>query len=164
MQAEIANETYKNLFAKSFLFKDLCRGFLRMIALKIKPILFLKYQVIVRRGDVKRQMVYIHRGMLQVLSEEDDETPVALLQDGKIIGEVGLIMDVPSTATIRSATNSDLCILEKSDLQSVLMHYPESEYRRAMLLYNTSGIFFNLTVYLIVFVCVLTYTHPPHAH
>jgi len=73
-------------------------------------------------------------------------------------------MDVPSTATIRSATNSDLCILEKSDLQSVLMHYPESEYRRAMLLYNTLGIFFNLTVYLIVFVCVLIYTHPPHAH
>ncbi|KAI0218573.1 Cyclic nucleotide-gated olfactory channel [Lamellibrachia satsuma] len=96
-----------------------------MVALNIKPILFLKNQVIVRRGDVKRQMVYIHRGVLEVLCEEDDETPVAVLKDGKIIGEVGLIIDLPSSATIRSGSDSDLCILEKTDLHNVLKYYPE---------------------------------------
>ncbi|KAK2173477.1 hypothetical protein NP493_872g01006 [Ridgeia piscesae] len=125
MQAEIAHKTYETMFEQSFLFKDLSPGFLRMVALNIKPILFLKNQVIVRRGDVKRQMVYIHRGVLEVLCEEDDETPVAVLKDGKILGEVGLIIDTPSSATIRSGTDSDLCILEKTDLQDVLKYYPE---------------------------------------
>ena len=59
-----------------------------MLSMVIKPMLFLPRQIIETRGDIGKQMIYIHKGEVEVLSEKDDETPIAFLRCGKIFGEV----------------------------------------------------------------------------
>ena len=68
---------------------DTCpKGFMRMLCMCIKPKLFLPNQIIVTRGDVSHEMYYIHNGEVDVLSEHDNETPIATLKKGKMFGEV----------------------------------------------------------------------------
>ena len=61
---------------------------MRMLCMCIKPKLFLPHQIVVTRGDVGHEMYFIHSGEVDVLSEEDDDTPIATLKKGKIFGEV----------------------------------------------------------------------------
>ncbi|KAI8478218.1 hypothetical protein Bbelb_440550 [Branchiostoma belcheri] len=111
-------------------------GFLRMLTLVLKPTLCLPSQVIAVRGDSASQMCFVHRGEIEVISEED--TPIASFKHGKVFGEIhfpynylgertqlSLIFNVPRTATIRAATHCDLMVLEKKDLHIILNHYPE---------------------------------------
>ena len=63
-----------------------------MLSMVIKPMLFLPTQIIETRGDIGKQMIYIHKGEVEVLSEEDDDTPIAILRNGKMFGEVKLFI------------------------------------------------------------------------
>ncbi|CAH1786243.1 unnamed protein product [Owenia fusiformis] len=123
--AELSYTINGIIIQKAPIFKDLNPGFLRMLAMSIKPEMFLPNQIIVSRGDVAHQMFFIHRGEVEVLSEDDDDTPIAVLKSGKLFGEVSLIYSLPRTATIRAATHCDIMVLDKSDLNLVLSHYPE---------------------------------------
>ena len=48
------------------IFEGLGEGFLRMLSLNIKPMLYLPTQIIITRGDVGHQMFFIHRGEVEV--------------------------------------------------------------------------------------------------
>ena len=48
------------------IFDGLGEGFLRMLSLNIKPMLYLPKQIIITRGDVGHSMFFIHRGEVEV--------------------------------------------------------------------------------------------------
>eukprot|EP01137_Pigoraptor_chileana_P029513 Opistho-2@14839 len=123
-QAEVALSINKDIIDRVPLFQNTDVGFQRMLSLVIKPFLYLPREFIVNKGDIGREMFFIHRGRVEVVSE-DGQTIYATMESGSFFGEISLIFSVPRTASIRAATHCDLFVLTKRDLDSVLHHYPE---------------------------------------
>ncbi len=50
---------------------------------------------------------------------------VQTLKDGDCFGEIGLLISVPRTASIRAKTLCDLFVLEKSSFSRILRDHPQ---------------------------------------
>lgn len=73
-------------------------------------------------------MYWIVRGVVAVTSR-DGEAILAELKPGAFFGEIGILMDVPRTATIVARTKCLLVSLRKEDLRAELPRWPEMERR-----------------------------------
>lgn len=71
------------------------------------------------------KMIYIVSGVLQVLTEDDAETPILSLSSGTILGEGMLLQPSKCRADVRSATHSELHVLDATSLYRLLHLYPE---------------------------------------
>jgi F-box/leucine-rich repeat protein 7 len=71
-------------------------------------------------------MYWLVRGSLRVTSR-DGESTYAELKPGAFFGEIGILMDIPRTATIVANLKSLVVRLNKEDLQKVLPNYPDVE-------------------------------------
>lgn len=71
-------------------------------------------------------MYWLVRGAVAVTSR-DGEATYAELKPGAFFGEIGILMDVPRTATIIARTKCLLVVLKKEDLKSELPNFPEME-------------------------------------
>jgi glucose-6-phosphate 1-dehydrogenase len=80
-------------------------------------------ETLINAGDVAREMFLISRGEVQVL-DKDGKT-VRELKEGDFFGEVGLLMSVPRTATVRAKTQCDLFVLEKGEFCRILRDHPQ---------------------------------------
>jgi CRP-like cAMP-binding protein len=124
LQADISLSLYKKIIDQVPLFQNTEIGFTKLLALSIKPIIFLKSEYIVKKGDIGSEMFFINRGTVDVVSE-DGNIVFASMTEGKFFGEISLIFSVPRTASIRAATNCDLFMLTKKDLDEALSYYPQ---------------------------------------
>ena len=77
-------------------------------------------------GDDAKAMYWLVRGAVAVTSR-DGEATYAELRPGAFFGEIGILMDVPRTATIVAKTKCLLVVLKKEDLRAELPHFPEME-------------------------------------
>jgi len=72
--------------------------------------------VIFRRGDPADAMYFISSGVVEV-----DVAPESLrLRDGNFFGEIGLLRDMPRSATVRTVTQCRLLALDKNDFRDLL--------------------------------------------
>jgi F-box and leucine-rich repeat protein 7 len=71
-------------------------------------------------------MYWLVRGAVAVTSR-DGEATYAELKPGAFFGEIGILMDVPRTATIIARTKCLLVVLKKEDLRAELPKFPEME-------------------------------------
>lgn len=69
-------------------------------------------------------MVYINSGVLQVLSEDDAETPILSLSSGTVLGEGTILMPRKCRADVRCTTHSELHVLDATSLYRLLNLYP----------------------------------------
>eukprot|EP00667_Euglena_gracilis_P004610 EG_transcript_4629 len=98
-------------------------GFVADLVKCLKPIVCLPNSFVVRKGEVGTQMFFIHRGELQVIS--DDNQVVLSMKEGGFFGEIALLYNTKRTATIVAKTYCDLFILAKEDLTKVMKRWPE---------------------------------------
>jgi calmodulin len=99
------------------------RKFTNAITSKLRPKLFKPSDVIIRKGELIREMYFICSGFIEVL---DDGKVKTTLTEGGYFGESILIPNVKRTAenTIRSGTYSDVFVLHQRDLQEVCSQFP----------------------------------------
>jgi F-box/leucine-rich repeat protein 7 len=71
-------------------------------------------------------MYWLVRGAVRVTSR-DGESTYAELKPGSFFGEIGILLDVPRTASVVAAIKSMVVRLNKEDLQKELPSYPEVE-------------------------------------
>lgn len=121
--SDVTLSLYEDVISSISLFRDTERSFIKTISRCIKPVLFLKGEFIVRKFDIGREMYFVHRGGVDVVSE-DGKTVYDTMNAGQTFGEVALLFSVPRTASIRAQANSYLFMLEKEDLDTVLEFYP----------------------------------------
>lgn len=100
--------------------------FLVEIGAHLKPQIVSPNDHIVTEGDDARAMYWLVRGVVAVTSR-DGEAVYAELKAGAFFGEIGVLMDMPRTATIVSRSKCLLLVLKKEDLQSVMPNFPEME-------------------------------------
>ncbi len=97
---------------------------LRDIVSKLDPVVFLPGDIIVRKGETGREMYFISRGTVDVVSG-DMSTVYATLTEGQFFGEIALLLSTERTATIRANDYCDLYRLDQETFGSVLERYPE---------------------------------------
>ena len=70
-----------------------------------------------RAGDVSDSLYVVRRGRLQVL--DDDGGVVAELMRGELVGDLGLLLDMPRVASVRAVRDSSLTQLTKEEFGKV---------------------------------------------
>eukprot|EP00118_Oscarella_pearsei_P012897 m.98493 g.98493 ORF g.98493 m.98493 type:complete len:2159 (+) comp36987_c0_seq18:234-6710(+) len=123
-RADVSLTINRIMIDRAELFKETGDAFRRMLALRVKQASYLPGQMVTRQGDIGTEMYFLHRGCLEVLDEETKES-IARLEPGDLFGEINLIYSLLRTASVCALTHCDLLVLSKSDLTSVLKHYPE---------------------------------------
>jgi F-box/leucine-rich repeat protein 7 len=100
--------------------------FLLEIGNHLKPQIHGLNDHIITEGDEAKAMYWLVRGVVAVTSR-DGEAVYAELKPGAFFGEIGVLMDMPRTATIVARTKCLLLVLKKEDLQAVMPKFPDME-------------------------------------
>jgi CRP-like cAMP-binding protein len=105
------------------LFKDGDMLFLEAVIMALRARQVSSGELVIRKGDVGRELYLIARGEVEVL--DDVGNVIKVLKDGDIFGEMGLLMSTPRTANVRARTSCDLFVLDKSDFSRILRDSPQ---------------------------------------
>ena len=100
--------------------------FLVAIGNHLKPQVHGPNDHIITEGDDAKAMYWLVRGVVAVTSR-DGEAVYAELKAGAFFGEIGVLMNMPRTATILCKTKCLVLVLKKEDLQTVMPQFPEME-------------------------------------
>ncbi|KAF2090139.1 RNI-like protein [Saccharata proteae CBS 121410] len=100
--------------------------FLAAIGTHLRPHVYSPHDYIMTEGDDAKAMYWIVRGAVRVTSR-DGESTFAELKPGAFFGEIGVLMDVPRTATIVAKMRSMVVRLNKEDLRKELPNFPDVE-------------------------------------
>jgi F-box/leucine-rich repeat protein 7 len=101
-------------------------SFLAAIGTHLRPQLHQPHDYILTEGEHAKAMYWLVRGAVRVTSR-DGESTYAELKPGAFFGEIGILMDIPRTATIIANTRSLVVRLNKEDLKKELPQYPDVE-------------------------------------
>ncbi|KAI2604203.1 RNI-like protein [Hypoxylon fragiforme] len=108
------------------LFMSAPEEFLVAIGKHLRPQVHSAHDHILTEGDEAKAMYWLVRGVVGVTSR-DGEAVYAELKPGAFFGEIGVLMDMPRTATIVARTKCLLLVLKKEDLQLELPKFPDME-------------------------------------
>nr|POE62809.1 f-box/lrr-repeat protein 7 [Quercus suber] len=108
------------------LFQAAPESFLLSIGRSLRPSVYQPAQEIIREGEDAKAMYWVVRGSVRVTSR-DGESTYAELRPGSVFGEIGILMDMPRTASIVASVRSLVVRLNKEDLQKHLPIYPAVE-------------------------------------
>lgn len=108
------------------LFQSAPEDFLVEIGNHLKPQVQAANDHVITEGDDAKAMYWLIRGVVAVTSR-DGEAVYAELKSGAFFGEIGVLMDMPRTATIVARTKCLLLILKKEDLHTIMPKFPQME-------------------------------------
>ncbi|CAK3762357.1 F-box LRR-repeat 7 [Lecanosticta acicola] len=108
------------------LFQTAPETFLLSIGRSLRPKIYQTAHEIIREGEDAKAMYWLVRGSVRVTSR-DGESTYAELRPGSFFGEIGILMDMPRTASIVASIRSLVVRLNKEDLQKELPSYPNVE-------------------------------------
>lgn len=111
-------------FKHSHLFRDNNTFFLRYLCSKMKLDCYTPDEVLVKRNHYKSMMIYIVSGIIQVISEENYETPILSLSGGTCIGESTLVIDYPAKYSLSSKTYSEVICLKRKHFVQLSKDHP----------------------------------------
>ncbi len=114
----------RDIIAKVPLFQGASDEFIKEIALQMKPLVFMPGDYVYHAGEQGRDMYFISKGTLEVVSKDDAQV-FATLTDGDFFGEIALVLNEPRTASVRAVTFCDLYRLDKEVFEHVLRDHPE---------------------------------------
>ena len=79
------------------------------------------------KGDPGRQLYVVARGRLKALttSKDGDDVVVSIIGPGEVIGEIAILGEIERTLTVRTLEASELLVLDRRDLLSLLRSEPD---------------------------------------
>lgn len=108
------------------LFSSAPDSFLMAIGKHLRPQIHVAHDHILTEGDEAKAMYWLVRGAVSVKSR-DEEATYAELKPGAFFGEIGILMNIPRTATIIAGTKCLLLVLKEEDFRAELPKFPEIE-------------------------------------
>ncbi|XP_034415969.1 cyclic nucleotide-gated cation channel beta-3-like [Cyclopterus lumpus] len=131
MRTAIAVDINLTTFQKIDLFKGCDQQILVDMLLRLKSIVYLPGDFVVKKGDIGKEMYVIKSGAVQVVGGPDNSIVFVTLKAGCVFGEISLLQSSKDggnrrTANVKAYGFANLFVLEKKDLFDILVHYPES--------------------------------------
>ncbi|XP_061778279.1 cyclic nucleotide-gated cation channel beta-3-like [Nerophis ophidion] len=132
MRTAIAIDINLSTFQKIDLFKGCDQQMLVDMLLRLKSIVYLPGDFVVKKGDIGKEMYVIKSGAVQVVGGPDNSIVFVTLKAGCVFGEISLLQSSKDggnrrTANVKAFGFANLFVLEKKDLFDILVHYPESQ-------------------------------------
>ncbi|XP_026036735.1 cyclic nucleotide-gated cation channel beta-3-like [Astatotilapia calliptera] len=132
MRTAIAVDINLATFQKIDLFKGCDQQMLVDMLLRLKSIIYLPGDFVVKKGDIGKEMYIIKGGAVQVVGGPDNSIVFVTLKAGCVFGEISLLQSSKDggnrrTANVKAYGFANLFVLEKKDLFDILVHYPESQ-------------------------------------
>ncbi|XP_020786417.1 cyclic nucleotide-gated cation channel beta-3-like [Boleophthalmus pectinirostris] len=132
MRTAIAVDINLETFKKIDLFKGCDQQMLVDMLLRLKSIIYLPGDFVVKKGDIGKEMYIIKGGAVQVVGGPDNSIVFVTLKAGCVFGEISLLQSSKDggnrrTANVKAYGFANLFVLEKKDLFDILVHYPESQ-------------------------------------
>uniref|UniRef100_A0A673CM68 Cyclic nucleotide gated channel subunit beta 3, tandem duplicate 1 n=1 Tax=Sphaeramia orbicularis TaxID=375764 RepID=A0A673CM68_9TELE len=132
MRTAIAVDINLVTFEKIALFQGCDRQMLVDMLLRLKSIIYLPGDFVVKKGDIGKEMYIIKSGAVQVVGGPDNSIIFVTLKAGCVFGEISLLQSAKDggnrrTANVKAHGFANLFVLEKKDLFDILVHYPESQ-------------------------------------
>ena len=124
LRTQIALHLNKELIEKVPIFKEASDDLIRYVATHLKPAIFLPNDYIVCAGDFSKEMYFIGKGSVEVVSK-DGKQVYATLQSGQYFGEIALIEDSPRTASVRAVDYCDLYYLDQETFEGTMKRFPK---------------------------------------
>jgi ATP-binding cassette subfamily B protein len=109
------------------LFKDLDESFLHEISDMFITERVPAGRTVITEGDRGSRFYIIIRGKVAVSATDDEGNVhrVATLDDGDYFGEIALLADIPTTATVETLVSSIFLILQREQLQKLMHQHVE---------------------------------------
>ena len=85
--------------------------------------LFPAGQIVCKEDDPGDSFYIILSGAVEVISQKADQY-IATLHEGEFFGEISLLLGTPRTATVKTSEDAILFIVERHDLQKLLIEQP----------------------------------------
>ncbi|DBB03995.1 TPA: SCF ubiquitin ligase complex subunit [Trebouxia sp. C0004] len=112
LRIEVCMHTCADLIASVPFLEDAEDDFVRYLVTQLHPTVYLRNDMIIRAGELGREMFFIKAGAVQV---ELDGKPITLLKKGSYFGELSLLRDIRRTASVRVVSETcDLFVLTKA--------------------------------------------------
>lgn len=109
------------------LFQEIADAYLENIASMFSTEHVPSGRTIITKGDEGNRFYIIVRGRVAVSAIDDDEdvTRVATLDDGDYFGEISLLANIPTTATVTTLMPSIFITLQREQLNRLVNQHPE---------------------------------------
>ncbi|XP_072790624.1 LOW QUALITY PROTEIN: cyclic nucleotide-gated channel beta-1 [Taeniopygia guttata] len=130
MRLDIAIDVNYNIVSKVALFQGCDRQMIFDMLKRLKSVVYLPNDYVCKKGEIGREMYIIQAGQVQVLGGPDGKSVLVTLKAGSVFGEISLLAAGGGnrrTANVVAHGFANLFILEKKDLNEILVHYPESQ-------------------------------------
>ncbi|XP_063062344.1 cyclic nucleotide-gated cation channel beta-3-like [Engraulis encrasicolus] len=132
MKTAIAVDINMATFQKIDLFKGCDNQMMIDMLLRLKSIIYLPGDFVVKKGDIGKEMYIIKSGAVQVVGGPDNSIVFVTLKAGCVFGEISLLQSSANggnrrTANVKAHGFANLFVLEKKDLFDILVHYPNSQ-------------------------------------
>ncbi|KAM6324922.1 cyclic nucleotide-gated channel beta-1 [Podargus strigoides] len=130
MRLDIAIEVNYNIVSKVALFQGCDRQMIFDMLKRLRSVVYLPSDYVCKKGEIGREMYIIQAGQVQVLGGPDGTTVLVTLKPGSVFGEISLLAAGGGnrrTANVVAHGFANLFILDKKDLNEILVHYPESQ-------------------------------------
>ncbi|KAM6900458.1 cyclic nucleotide-gated channel beta-3 [Xenentodon cancila] len=132
MRTAIAVDINLATFQKIALFQGCDQQMLVDMLMRLKSIIYLPGDFVVKKGDIGKEMYIIKSGAVQVVGGPDNSIVFVTLKAGCVFGEISLLQSAKDggnrrTANVKAHGFANLSVLEKKDLFDILVHYPESQ-------------------------------------
>ncbi|XP_041095951.1 cyclic nucleotide-gated cation channel beta-3-like [Polyodon spathula] len=130
MQLAVAVDVNYSIVSNVELFKGCDNQMICDILLRLKSIVYLPGDYVCKKGEIGREMYIIKQGEVQVLGGADGTVVLVTLRAGAVFGEISLLAASGGnrrTANVVAHGFANLFILDKKELNDILVHYPDSQ-------------------------------------
>ncbi|XP_075796565.1 cyclic nucleotide-gated channel beta-1 [Pelodiscus sinensis] len=130
MRLDIAVDVNYEIVSKVALFQGCDRQMIFDMLKRLRSVVYLPNDYVCKKGEIGREMYIIQAGQVQVLGGPDGKTVLVTLKAGSVFGEISLLSvggGNRRTANVVAHGFTNLFILDKKDLNEILVHYPESQ-------------------------------------
>ncbi|XP_074958102.1 cyclic nucleotide-gated channel beta-1 [Phalacrocorax aristotelis] len=130
MRLDMAIDVNYNIVSKVALFQGCDRQMIFDMLKRLRSVVYLPNDYVCKKGEIGRETYIIQAGQVQVLGGPDGKTVLVTLKAGSVFGEISLLAAGGGnrrTANVIAHGFANLFILDKKDLNEILVHYPESQ-------------------------------------
>uniref|UniRef100_A0AAQ6ILL8 Cyclic nucleotide-binding domain-containing protein n=1 Tax=Anabas testudineus TaxID=64144 RepID=A0AAQ6ILL8_ANATE len=130
MRLDIAIDVNYSIVSKVPLFQGCDRQMIFDMLKSLRSVVYLPGDYVCKKDEVGREMYIIKEGEVQVVGGPDGKTVFVTLRAGSVFGEISLLAvggGNRRTANVVAHGFANLFILDKKDLNEILVHYPESK-------------------------------------
>ncbi|KAI8619893.1 cyclic nucleotide-binding-like protein [Chytriomyces sp. MP71] len=90
---------------------------------RMYPAIYRMGEYIIKKREIGNEMYFLSQGTVEVCSG-DGKTVYSIINKGSFFGELGVLFNVPRTASVRAFDDCYCMILTRDNLEVVLRYFP----------------------------------------